>query len=88
MVKGKTKTGFEFEINENAFNDMEVLDALSALNKGEVFAISDLCNKLFGNEQKKRLYDHIREEDGRIPLEKFSDELKDVMELSGTEGKN
>ena len=29
-MKGTTRTGFAFEVDENAFNDMEVVDVLSS----------------------------------------------------------
>ena len=42
----KTKDGLEIEVNKEAFNDMETLDALVDLNDEDVFAISRICKKV------------------------------------------
>ena len=84
-VKGKTKTGFEFEIDSAAI-DMELLDDLSEMQ--ENLAITGrVLNRLLGKEQKKALYDHIRDESGHVPIESASAELIDLF--AGLEnGKN
>ncbi len=86
-IKGKTNSGFEYEIDANVFDDMELIDALAETMDFNPLSYSVVCSKIFGAEQKKRLYNHLRK-DGRIPLEAISAEITDVFNALGEAGKN
>lgn len=86
-IKGKTSSGFEFEIDSMVMDDMELVDALADTMNDNPLSFSIVCTKLFGNEQKKRLYNHLRK-DGRVPLEAISNEIADVFKAMGEDGKN
>ena len=87
MQTGKTKTGFEYEFNEDLINDMEVIDALAEVASGEnILAVSTVVKKLFSAEDRKRLYDHVRLEDGRVPADALMEEITEIMNES-EEGK-
>lgn len=86
-IKGKTQSGFEFEIDSVTLDDMEFVDALADTMNDNPLAFSAVCAKLFGAEQKKKLYDHLRT-DGRVPLEAISNEIADVFKALGETGKN
>ncbi len=88
MITGKTKSGFEFSIEDESLDNMELLDALADVDGGNVAAISKASILLLGKEQKKKLYDHIRGEKGNVPIESFTDELADIMNEVGKKGKN
>ncbi len=47
-----------------------------------------MCLLLLGKEQRKRLYDHIREEDGKVPPQKMGEEIADIIRGYGEQGKN
>lgn len=92
MIKGTTKTGFEFEIEEERVNNMEFIDALTDLdeastnNAGEVMSlISKLIKCILSKEQKKALYDHVRNEKGLVPIEKVQAELLDIIKFDGND---
>ena len=68
MVKGKTSTGFEFEIDEQKLDDMEFMDALAEVDENPL-KFSKVMKMMLGEEQRQRLYDHLRNEDGRVPIE-------------------
>lgn len=87
MQKGKTKSGFEYEFNEDLINDMEVIDALAEVaNSENILAVSTVVKKLLSAEDRKRLYDHVRLEDGRVPADALMEELSEMMSGSD-EGK-
>lgn len=86
-IKGKTSSGFEFEIDSMVMDDMELVDALADTMNDNPLSFSIVCTKLFGAEQKKRLYNHLRK-DGRVPLEAISNEIADVFKAMGEDGKN
>ena len=81
-MKVKTATGFECEINKDTMNDMEVLDLVVRIDEGDALAYSPFLTKLLGKD-KARLYDHVREEDGRVPIEKVAAEVGEILEQAG-----
>lgn len=85
----KTATGFEFEVNKNAFDNMELLDAFADLqtDENDITAMTRIINLLLGKDAKKRLYDHVRLEDGRVPVEKVSQEMVEIFSQLGEQVK-
>ena len=83
----KTSTGFECDINESALDDIEILDYLAAIEGGDIMKYPRLLTKLFPEDVKAALYDHVRTEDGRVPYSAFDAEITDIFNaLKG--GKN
>ena len=80
MLTGKTKTGFEFELDEEAKDDMEFLDALVDFTKGNKARFPELVSIFFGEEQKRKLYEHCRSENGRVLASKVEIELINVLD--------
>lgn len=75
----KTATGFECDIDENVMNDMEVVDALADLQNNEnPLAYSTFTRKLLG-ENRKALYDHVRNKKGRVPLDAIGNEIASII---------
>lgn len=86
VVKIKTKSGFECEVDESVANDMEVLDLVVDIEKGNVLKYPALLAKLMGEETKRRLYNHVRV-DGRVPCDAIDTEITEIfVALNG--GKN
>lgn len=90
-IKGTTTTGFEYEIETEALNDMEVVDALVDMMDSEdemkaMKSIKVLLDKVLGLKQKKALYDHVNT-NGRIPIEKVNAEFLEILSATKT-GKN
>ena len=83
MVKGKTESGFEFEIDEQAVNDMRVIDAMVEVEEGNLGGVSRLISLLFTKEQKKAFYDYLRLENGRVPLDTASKEIFEILRYNG-----
>lgn len=80
MIKGRTVSGFDFEIDENVVDDMRFIDALAEMDNGSLIAVSKVASLMFDNEQKQRLYNHLAEqsEDGRVHTEPF---IKEIIEI-------
>ena len=79
MITAKTNDGFEIELSEDALDDAEMLDALDGMQDGNVFDMSRLTLRLLGKEGRKKLYDHLRTPDGRVPVSKVADALGELM---------
>lgn len=82
MITGKTKSGFEYSIDDTKLNDMRYVDALAEADNGDTTAFSKVVLMTLGKEQRDKLYDHVAEKDGRVPVEKFSAEFYEIMEAS------
>lgn len=77
-MKGTTRSGFEFEVADDIINDMELFEALCDLDAGDARAVVPVCRIVLGG-QKKALYDHLRTENGRVPVDKVSEEIFDIL---------
>jgi len=80
MLKGKTSTGFEYEIENDQLDNMELLEALAEADAGKVLAIVKVCDLLLGKEQKQRLYDHCRTEKGNVPTASITNEILSIIQ--------
>lgn len=81
MITGTTPRGFDFEIDEATLDDMELLDALSE-SETNPLRISEVSLKVLGKEQRRRLYDNIRVEGGRVPIEDAMSEIMYIFNSS------
>lgn len=87
-IEGVTTGGFQFSIDDAVKNDMEMVDMLAELDEGNGLALSKVCLKLLGKEQRKKLYAYLRNTDGIVPVEAVGETIKDIFSAMGTEGKN
>ena len=81
-MKGKTSTGFEFDIEDERLDDMELVDIMAEIDENPLL-MPNLCKMLLGEEQKKRLYDHLRSEDGRVPIEATTNAIQEIFNSPG-----
>lgn len=87
MIKGETKTGFKFKIEEEVLDDYELLETLVDADNGNNMALFSVIDMVLGDEQKKALKEHLREIHGRVPASAMIAEIMDIIEKSGS-GKN
>lgn len=81
MITGKTSSGFEFAVDETKLDNMEYLDALSEIDTNSL-AFSKVLRLTLGTEQRDKLYDHLRTEDGRVPVQTVLEEFEEIMNAS------
>lgn len=87
----KTTSGFEIDLDEECVQDMEFVDLLAGMDDGSInaaFGMSRICTILLGKTGKKALYDHLRNEKGRVPAEKVDVEVTEILNLLGAEDTN
>lgn len=87
MIRGKTTSGFEYELEDDAFDDYELLETLRKIDKGESGCIVDMVNMLLGVKQKQNLKEHIRKENGKVSASKMLEEVMEIFKKE-EEGKN
>lgn len=88
MLKGETKSGFQYEIPDNVFDNMELVDAIAEAAEDDNAAISRIVKLTLGAEQRKKLYDHLRTEDGRVPTEQVFEAVGEIFAAFGKTEKN
>ena len=87
MITAKTESGFSIELEDDALEDQELFDAISGMQDGNVFSMSHLTERLLGTEGRKKLYDHLRDAKGRVPVAAFGAAIGELIR-SFSAGKN
>lgn len=87
-IKGTTKSGFEFSVNESITDDMELIDIMAGI-ESDASNMSLFVIKVLGTEQRAKLYDHVRNKDGIVPSSKVYEEILEIFEIAaGDDSKN
>lgn len=79
MISGVTKNGFAFEITDERVDNMELIDALADIDGGNLLAVSKVLTLLLGPEQKKKMYDFVRTEDGIVSAQTVSEMIVEIL---------
>lgn len=70
-------------IDEDARDDMELMEGFIAMSEGKLNVVPGLLASLLGEEQKKKLYEHCRnKETGRVRSSAIFVELNDIMDVA------
>lgn len=91
MLKGKTKSGFKYSVNENVKNDIRVLECVllienHASNDDVLNGYLTLYNLILGVEQKTALYDHVAKKNGGVAdITQVQEEFSEIYEALGGE---
>ena len=78
MIKGKTKSGFNYHIDENVLQDYELLEAIAETEKNPIF-ITKVVRMLLGDDTDK-LKEHVRDENGHVSIEKMNGEITEIFQ--------
>lgn len=83
MVTGKTKTGFEWSVDERVVKDYRYVRALAKLNKGdntEKFLAFDQISTLMLGDKVEDLITHIENlNDGYAPIDAIGAEVTEII---------
>lgn len=79
MIKGTTKTGFDYEVSDERANNYELLELFDELEDNPAI-MPRVVKLLLGNDQASKLKDHVRNEEGLVPAEQMGEEIKDILE--------
>jgi len=87
MIKGKTSSGFEFEISKDVVNDYELVENLAELEDNPLI-LAKVIKQILGEEQTEKLKNHVRNEKGIVPTDKMTQEIIEIFKNAGEETKN
>lgn len=79
MIEGTLKNGFKFSIDETRLDDMQFIDMLAELDDGNTLVLPKLMTFILGKEQKNALYEHVKTEDGRVPIAEVTEAFTEIM---------
>lgn len=82
-MKGKTKSGFKFDVNEAMIDDWETVKAIADMDSGDasrgIQGAVKFVNMVLGEEENK-LIAHIRSKNGGVcPEEIMFREVKEII---------
>ncbi len=75
-----TTSGFCYCVDEDALDDIELMESLAKLDQGVVTVLPDVVEGMLGTDGRAALYDHVRTPSGRVPITKVVEELGDIMQ--------
>ena len=79
MLKGTTKSGFKFEVEDKRLNNYELLEAISDVEESPL-ALPRVIKLLLGDNKAKALKNHVRDDEGFVSAEKLSAEIMEIFE--------
>lgn len=86
MIKGKTSSGFAFEIEEHVLDNMELLDTIVEADENPA-ALTKVVKMILPKDQQEALYEHLRTEHGNVPIMAVAQEMAEIFSYT-PEGKN
>ena len=78
-IKGKTQSGFKYEVSKKRLDNYELLEAIGDLDDNPL-VLTKVVKLLLGKEQTEKLKDHLRTDDGLVPTEKLSEEITEIFQ--------
>lgn len=78
LIKGKTETGFEFEISKENLDNYELLEYFGEVDENPT-VVPKIVRLLLGKEQSNKLKDHARSGNGIVSTEAMSKELEYIF---------
>lgn len=84
-MEGKTKTGFDFNIDDRILTDWRFTMALTKCQNGkgmeQLTGAQEMVSLMLGEEGFNALMEHIsKQNDGYVPAEAVMAEVKDIFE--------
>lgn len=83
-----TSSGFSCVLDLIRLDNMELFEEIAKFQKSSnIVSLSNALGMILGEEVKKVLYEHLRTEDGRVPIEDLGRELTEILKAAN-QGKN
>ena len=90
-MKGKTSSGFKYEVDENVVNDWRFIKTVNSANSKDdtkkIAGYINLVTLLLGEDGEERLCEHVKHPDGHVPNERISEEIVEIMQAIGEKQK-
>ena len=78
-LRGTTKSGFDYDISKGRLNNYELAEALGELEDNPLL-FGKVVRLMLGNEQTKKLKNHLRNKDGFVPSDLMEAEITEILQ--------
>lgn len=78
LITGKTKTGFSYQIQKEQVEDYEFIELIGEVEENPT-VLPKMLKMLFGKEQTEKLKEHLRTEDGFVPITAMVEVFGEVL---------
>lgn len=78
MITGKTASGFDYSIDSDSLNNYELLEKIGEMEENP-FILTKVVNMVLGKDQADKLKDHLRLDNGTVPIEKMTSEITEIF---------
>lgn len=82
----RTESGFEWEFDADVMDDQELLEGLIDIDNNPS-NYAKTIKIMLGEDGKKALYDHLRNEKGRVPATKVAHTIGEIIKLISEKNK-
>lgn len=79
--------GFKVTIDDGFLDDIEFAELLADTEE-RPFLIGRVAEAVFGKEQKRKLYEHLKAKEGRAKISTVNSIIEEVFDKMGDEAKN
>lgn len=79
MIEGKTKSGFQYKLDNNRLKNYELVEVLGDLDSSPLL-LPKAVKMILGEEQTANLKDHLRAKDGTVPTDKMEAEIIEIFQ--------
>lgn len=89
MYKITTASGFEYEIDPEAMDDMEVFEDIMTMENPDeneavkVAATNRVFRHVLGAPQQRKLNRYLKEKEGRVKISTYQNEIREVFQRLG-----
>ena len=77
-IRGKTRTGFEFELDRRLMDDYDFIEKVSDLAETGL-GMPGIIRYMIGDDGYRALKEHCRRKDGFLSLRRVQKEMDDMM---------
>lgn len=78
-MKGKTESGFAFEIADDVLDDWGTLKILRRIDNGETAMVVDAVERILGTELEEKLENFIEKRDGKVSATAMTKEFVEIL---------
>jgi hypothetical protein len=83
MLKGKTSTGFKYQLEDAQLDNYELLESFEELDDNPMI-LPRVLKMLFGKQQINELKEHVRNKQGIVPAQSMMNEIQEMFEGNAT----
>ena len=82
MLKGITKSGFEYEITDEVLDDWELFEVFAKIDRGNMTYIIEAAKMLLKYEQLNRLKEHVKQQHGKVLASAMIEEIAEIIQTN------